>query len=633
MTKVRWLCVRLVLLILVLAAGGLPLGGLAWGQVVRNPDTLVIASSYGVETLDPAWQYDDVSAQAIFNIYETLIFYDRERGDRFIPQLATEVPSLDNGLIRVNPDGTCSITFPIRRGVRFHRGGELDPRDVEYTFERLMLQDRAGGPAGMFLEPLLGVSSIDELAAEVGDREACLRVKQAVEADMDAWTVTFHLNMFAPFLALLARPWASVLDREWVMEQGGWDGSCDHWRRWHDPEAWESELFDKANGTGPFELERWVPGEGISLRRNEGYWQSPARLARAVIEVVPEFSQRLALLRSGEADIIEVPRAAIPQLEPPVREEVEGGLYLPERVTIRNPEGIVRVFKDLPQPSMWMLLFNFRVADDSPFMPLLGGEPEPDLFSDVHLRRAFNRCFDWEAFLQGYGGEAEHPRGPLPRGIFGYNPDQPRYHYDPERCEEELKLAWGGELWEEGFQVTLTSAFPNRIDVEPLAASLRALNPRFQVNTLYLPWPERMRGMRDGTLPVLSVGYEGDLFDPHEWALALLGSGGPYAPLQHLDVVKDASYTFRYIPELAGKTKAYATLQGLFDELEEMGEREMDPERRELIYFELQNAFHKQPTGVLLYQALGRHYERTWVRGWYYNPAYPGTYLYPLWKG
>ena len=35
---------------------------------------------------------------------------------------------------------------------------------------------------------------------------------------------------------------------------------------------------------------------------------------------------------------------------------------------------------------------------------------------------------------------------------------------------------------------------------------------------------------------------------------------------------------------------------------------------------------------VALYQGIGRHWERDWVQGWYYNVIYPGIYAYNLWK-
>jgi len=41
--------------------------------------------------------------------------------------------------------------------------------------------------------------------------------------------------------------------------------------------------------------------------------------------------------------------------------------------------------------------------------------------------------------------------------------------------------------------------------------------------------------------------------------------------------------------------------------------------------------------GIGLHQPLGRHYERDWVKGWYYNPILPnadlGGYFYSLSKG
>jgi ABC-type transport system substrate-binding protein len=45
------------------------------GPQVKNPNTLVVATIGDVESMDPAWAYDTASGEAIFNIYETLVFY------------------------------------------------------------------------------------------------------------------------------------------------------------------------------------------------------------------------------------------------------------------------------------------------------------------------------------------------------------------------------------------------------------------------------------------------------------------------------------------------------------------------------------------------------------------------------
>ncbi|MEM1531540.1 MAG: ABC transporter substrate-binding protein, partial [Nitrososphaerota archaeon] len=110
---------------------------------IKNPDTIIEATIGEPETLDPAWAYDTASGEVIFNIYETLIFFDREKLDQFIPLIAKEVPSVENGLIK---DNGLTIIFPIRDGIKTHDGGMITPEDVEYSFERAMIQERDGGP-------------------------------------------------------------------------------------------------------------------------------------------------------------------------------------------------------------------------------------------------------------------------------------------------------------------------------------------------------------------------------------------------------------------------------------------------------------------------------------------------------
>jgi len=60
--------------------------------------------------------------------------------------------------------------------------------------------------------------------------------------------------------------------------------------------------------------------------------------------------------------------------------------------------------------------------------------------------------------------------------------------------------------------------------------------------------------------------------------------------------------------------------------------RETDFTKAEKLYFELNRLAHEWAINVAHIQLLARHYEQLWVRGWYYNPAYPGEYFYVLWK-
>ncbi len=598
---------------LVFAVMGL-VGAMGWAQV-PNPDTMIVATIGDLETLDPAWAYDTASAEAIFNIYETLIFYEGEHVDKFVPMLATAWEISDDGLV---------YTFTIRQGVKFHEGGDLTPEDVVYSFQRALIQDRAGGPIWMLLEPLLGVASIEELAEELGDDGAFARVQEAVKLVGDKVVFTLEYA-YGPFIQILAGSWGSIVDKEWVIEQGGWDGTA-NWRPWHDPAAEESELFNKANGTGPFKLEAWVPGEYISFVRNENYWREPAKLARAVVKVVPEWGTRLAMFQAGDADIIAVPRQYVAQMDELVA------------------EGKARMMGPFPSSTCQSGFFNFYVTEGSPFMPLLGGEPKPDLLADIHLRRAINYVLDIDTYIQeSWLGEAWQLPGVIPEGRLGYDPTMPKYGYDMEKAEQELRLAWDGALWQQGFRLTITYNQGNlarKFVAEMLERSLESFNAKraaegirgaFVIEVQDLPWPTYLKYMDAGQLAMFFIGWLEDYAHPDNWVKPYMYRTGAFAMNQNFDTLKNVEFSPVYATWLPSKT--YDTLQDLFDEIIDLAARESDFEMAELLYKELNRLAHEYAINVGHIQLLARHYEQLWVQGWYYNPAYPGEYFYVLSKG
>jgi len=116
----------------------------------KNPGTFVQMIIEDVASLDPAWGYDLATGEQVGYIYETLVYFDGTQTDEFVPVLATEWELLDDNL---------TYRFKIRDGVKFHEGGDLTPEDVEYSFERTMVQDRGGGPTWMLYQSLLGLVS------------------------------------------------------------------------------------------------------------------------------------------------------------------------------------------------------------------------------------------------------------------------------------------------------------------------------------------------------------------------------------------------------------------------------------------------------------------------------------------
>ena len=167
-------------LLLVFAVGSASAG-------VKNPDTFVMADYRTVQTIDPATSYDVAGSMRIWNLYETLIFFDGSSTEKYIPLLASEVPTVANG--GISADGK-TYTFKIRKGVKFHEGGELTPEDVVYSFKRNMIVDQDGGPMWMLLEALTGSGATRDKDGKIIDG-IFDKIDKAVEAKGD--TVILHL--------------------------------------------------------------------------------------------------------------------------------------------------------------------------------------------------------------------------------------------------------------------------------------------------------------------------------------------------------------------------------------------------------------------------------------------------------
>jgi len=293
-------------------------------DAAKDPKSYVDTSIGDADTLDPALSYDTSSGEVVQNVYETLVFYDGIATDKFVPMLAESWTVSDDGKV---------WTFKIRQGVKFHEGGDLTPSDVAYSFQRGLLQGGYSSPQWLLAEPFLGVGNDDitmivDGGASADDREAlakvdpatlktaCETVKSAIVADDAAGTVTMTLAQpWGPFLPTIANGWGSIMDKEWVVANGGWDDSCDTWQNFYGMVSADDPFTAKANGTGAFKLDHWTPGTEIALTKFDGYWGDAPKLDRVTIKIIPEFGTRFAMLQAGDADSMDVSVENRPQLD------------------------------------------------------------------------------------------------------------------------------------------------------------------------------------------------------------------------------------------------------------------------------------------------------------------------------
>jgi peptide/nickel transport system substrate-binding protein len=607
-----------------------------------DPNTFTEMTFGDIDTMDPNLAYDTASGQIIQNVMEPLIFYNHTDPINYVPVLAEEVPTVDNG--GISADGM-TYTFNIRDGVVFHNGNDLTPSDVAYTFWRGLLQSDPNSPQWLLLDPLMNYSSGDVTeeigdGAYAGDKEAlaanatpeelaavCEKVKAAVVADDAAGTVTFNLTKpWGPFLATVAQTWGSIMDEQWAVEQGAWDGDCATWQNFYAPGSENDELSGVINGTGPYMLDHWTPGEEYVLTANPNYWRQdgdpiweggPSGIAKVqtiIVKQVSEWGTRFAAAQAGDADFFVVNPGDRPQADEFVGEHCD---FRTNECTpdADHPDAPLRKWADLPSTSRTDLFMNFDVAaDDSGSNPYIGsgqldGNGVPaDFFSDIHVRKAFAQCFDYDTYIaDGLNGEGVRNNGPIILDMLGYNPDGPEYQYDLDACADELSQAWGGVLPDIGFrlQATFNTGNTTRQTVAAiLQNNLAAVNEKYRVEIVGLPWPTLLNAFRAKQLPLAVSGWIEDIHDPHNWVQ-------PFT-----------------VGTFAGRQNLPDDLKAQFQQLVNDGVAAVEPSDREAIYFQLQQLYYDQVPTITLAQATGAHYEQRWVENYFYNPIMFGFYYY-----
>ena len=331
-------------------------------------DTLRLWDS-GPITLDPAISADMSSHLYVMQIFSGLVRLDHELN--VVPDIAESwEPS---------PDGK-TYTFHLRQGVKFHNGREVKAADFKYSWERACDPDTGSGTAATYLGDIVGAK--DMLAGEAGEISGVVVIDE----------YTLQVTIDAPkayFLDKLAYPTAFVVDRANVESGQSW---------WREPD-----------GTGPFKLKEWQPGQSLILERSQVYYGEPAKLEQVVylLSGVP-----MTLYETEEIDVVSV---YLPYID---RVSDETGPFYPELAVT-------------PELSLYYIGFNTA---------------QPP-FDDVKVRRAFCLAVDKEriakVILRDMISEAD---GILPPGMPGYNEALEGLDYDVAEAKELIAASKYGDV-------------------------------------------------------------------------------------------------------------------------------------------------------------------------------------------
>src|ERR1700751_2191348 len=205
----------------------------------------------------------------VMGVFNNLVLYDQHVMQNnmrsIVPELATGWSS--------NEEGT-ELTFPLRRGVKWHDGKPFTAQDVKCTWDLL---------SGKASEKL-----------RINPRKSWYSNVEEVTTNGD-FEVTFRLKRPQPaLLALIASGWAPTYP-------------CHVSPR---------DMRSRPIGTGPFKFVEFKPNEVIRVARNPDYWK-PGRPYLDGIEwtIIKDLGTRVLAFISGKSDLYSPYGVTIPLLK------------------------------------------------------------------------------------------------------------------------------------------------------------------------------------------------------------------------------------------------------------------------------------------------------------------------------
>jgi peptide/nickel transport system substrate-binding protein len=220
--------------------------------------TVVIGVIQEPDNLNPVLWGTDVAGAVGELIYSKLLKLDSS--GQFIPDLATAVPTADNG--GVTADGL-TYTFRLRNNARFQDGVPLTCADVKFTWEIALDQNTRTKDRQLWHSAASGGVSCTD------DNTAVFRLTQPI-------------NNMLEVISLYG-----ILPRHLLT---GKDINTDAFNT-------------RPIGSGPFQLTEWVKGDHLSLTRNADYYLGRPHLDGIVVRYMPDANALLAATQRGELDI------------------------------------------------------------------------------------------------------------------------------------------------------------------------------------------------------------------------------------------------------------------------------------------------------------------------------------------
>jgi peptide/nickel transport system substrate-binding protein len=216
---------------------------------VADGDMLIESSIGDAKTLNPALSDESAGGDIIGLVFNGLLRYGPDM--KLQPCLAEKWT--------VSKDGR-TITYFLRRGVKFHDGVEFTAKDVLFTY-KVFTDPTVNTPYAADYQTIKDVEILDPYKVKVTYKK--------------------------PFAPALSSTFTSILP-EHLLE--GKDINHD------------DDFNRHPVGTGPYEFVKWKTAQEIVLQANPDYWEGKPHIRRFIMRIIPDQSAEFLSLLKGEVD-------------------------------------------------------------------------------------------------------------------------------------------------------------------------------------------------------------------------------------------------------------------------------------------------------------------------------------------
>jgi len=403
-------------------------------------------------TLDPHLTTDVNSAVYAVEIYGGLMTIDKNLA--IVGDLAE---SWD-----ISADGI-TATFRIHPDAKFHDGRSVTAGDVKWSLDRATNPLTEAFNASVFLGDIIGVQErLTGAATEIS----------GVRVINDS-TLTITTDASKPyFLSKLTYPVSFVLDQQNVESGRDW-------------------IFEP-NGTGPFRLDEYQPGEFLRLSAFEDYHLGAPKLD--AVEFLISGGNSMLMYENDELHITGIP------------------LSLLKGVTDRSNPLSGEIVVGSPAFDVYYFGFNTTEAP----------------FDDVKVRQAFNYAIDRKSLASMLLEDLMIPAtGILPPGFPGYNPDLQGYDYNPDKARQLIQESKYGGL-DELPRITLTLPGSFGAAINPSIEAMLAMwetNLGVRIELLQTEWAIFLQDLHQNRFQMFGgLGWIADYPDPENFLDVLFHS-------------------------------------------------------------------------------------------------------------